>query len=60
MMNCNHYPDIDQEEEFSAFYLNDSNTNDNDTISIQKDLQSDSPVVQAELLSEKLTKNMER
>jgi len=58
-MNSQHnYPDLEGPDEYDVFSI--IKTNDNDTISIQKDLQSNSPVVQTELLSEKLTKNMEK
>ena len=58
MISKHNYPDLEELDEYDVFSI--IKTNDNDTISIQKDLQSNSPVVQAELLSEKLTKNMER
>lgn len=58
-MNSKHnYPDLEELDEYSTFRI--TKINDNDTISIQKDLQSDSPEVQTELLPDKLIKDLER
>lgn len=58
MFSKHSYPDLEGPDEYDVFSI--IKTNNNDTISIQKDLQSNKEVVQTELLSEKLTKNMER